>query len=315
MGLAGQPVVLQLADLAVAPGGGHLVLRGRLAALGRTLGPIPEVLEVHRRNPPARPAARGGAVAWASGCVHDRGCRKARSPAPARMVASAGGPCKRRGSGARVIQESIFAGSIGSNPGPFRVPLALSVPGGSGHWQSHWHPRRGDFRTWNDPWSGAAGAQPTVLGRDGRQVGRWIANRVPSPTALSTSIRPPWSAMIPWPMLRPEARPAADRLGREEGVEDLRQDVRRDAAAVVGDLDDDLAASADRVDEPDLARAPAGRLDRLEGVHQEVQEELIERAPRRTPAGAVARSRVRRSTRCCVERRRRACRGCGRAPG
>ena len=36
------------------------------------------------------------------------------------------------------------------------------------------------------------------LGRPGtRSVGRWIWNRLPTPTSLSTSIRPPCSAMIP----------------------------------------------------------------------------------------------------------------------
>ena len=43
-----------------------------------------------------------------------------------------------------------------------------------------------------------------------------------------------------------QAGAVADALGREERVEDLRQDLVGDAAAVVGDLDDDLAVAGRR---------------------------------------------------------------------
>src|SRR5690348_6511191 len=52
----------------------------------------------------------------------------------------------------------------------------------------------------------------------------------------------------------------ADRLGREERIEDLGQDLRRDAAAVVGDLDDDVGSGAAGLDR-DLAILAAGGLD------------------------------------------------------
>ena len=55
--------------------------------------------------------------------------------------------------------DSAFPGSfnirfslrLGSNSGWFRVPLALPVPGGSGHRQSQWHPKTGRLPTFEWP--------------------------------------------------------------------------------------------------------------------------------------------------------------------
>ena len=51
-----------------------------------------------------------------------------------------------------VFQKSKPHLKIGSNFGPFRVRLALPVPGGSGHWQSQSHPNTGRFPTLEWSW-------------------------------------------------------------------------------------------------------------------------------------------------------------------
>ena len=61
-----------------------------------------------------------------------------------------------------------------------------------------------------------------------------------------------------------QAGPAAERLGGEERVEDPRQHVGRDAAAVVGDLDDDLAVDRPGRRPGSCPSALAAVLDRLQ---------------------------------------------------
>src|SRR6185312_15826414 len=72
-----------------------------------------------------------------------------------------------------------------------------------------------------------------------------------------------------------EAGSAADRLGGEERVEDLREDIGGDAAAVVLHFDDHLITYPARGD-LDLAGGLAGRLDRLHAVHEQVEEDLVD---------------------------------------
>src|SRR5262249_45752516 len=96
---------------------------------------------------------------------------------------------------------------------------------------------------------------------------------------------------------QPESRPFADVLGREERIEDLRQDVRGDARTVIADrYDDQLARLARRRADVDAARA--ARRYRVLGVDDHVQKRLLEvrrgarhgwkalaRAPDDLPAG------------------------------
>src|SRR5262249_39058695 len=64
-----------------------------------------------------------------------------------------------------------------------------------------------------------------------------------------------------------QSRSVADPFCREKGVEDLRQDLLRDAAAVVGNLDDHLSPFHPR-GELDPAALAMRRVDRLHGVDQ-----------------------------------------------
>ena len=74
---------------------------------------------------------------------------------------------------------------------------------------------------------------------------------------------------------QPQARPLADRLGREERVEYPRQDLLRDAAAVVRQLQNHLVAPRPGLD-LDPPGAPPRGLDRLHGVDQEIQDHLVD---------------------------------------
>src|SRR3990172_3261160 len=75
-----------------------------------------------------------------------------------------------------------------------------------------------------------------------------------------------------------EPRPHADLLRGEEGVEQPPEVLRSDADAVVLDLDLDAVRRSARA-QPDPTAPAAGadaRFDRLEGVHQQVHEDLLE---------------------------------------
>ena len=73
-----------------------------------------------------------------------------------------------------------------------------------------------------------------------------------------------------------EARAAADGLGREEGLEDVRQRVLRDAGAVVDHLGAHRPGVAAHVRVQDDAPPGLALEHRLLGVQQEIQEHLLE---------------------------------------
>ena len=91
---------------------------------------------------------------------------------------------------------------------------------------------------------------------------------------------------MPWLRLRPRPVPRPSGLWRRRGRRSW-QHRRRDAAAVVGDVDHDLVADAVRRD-VDPAFGLARRLDRLQGVHQEVQEDLVQVLERPSSSGSSA---------------------------
>src|SRR5271157_124904 len=66
-----------------------------------------------------------------------------------------------------------------------------------------------------------------------------------------------------------------DRLGGEEGIEDLRQDLRGDAAAIVNDLDDHVLCVTLSTNDNSTVLL-VRRLDRLHGVDQQVQKNLVD---------------------------------------
>ena len=134
----------------------------------------------------------------------------------------------------------------------------------------------------------------------GLATGRITRNRVPSPGALSTSIRPPWSWTMPWVMLRPKPVPSPTAL------------VVKNGSKICGKISSGMpqplsATSIDDFAVPCLGRDrdPAvgamGRLDRLHGVDQQVQEDLVElrgrAAHQRQVAEALLDGDVRRSIR------------------
>ena len=131
-----------------------------------------------RREPGERPSRRGHAWKFSCGPAdlaigiprnghirrHDSHC-----DAPPPQV-------KRHWCGLRVIQKSIPPGKIGSNFGPFPVPLALPVPGSSRQWQSQWHPKSGRSRTFESPWvrpppARGGGRSERAVGLGGRAKG------------------------------------------------------------------------------------------------------------------------------------------------
>src|SRR5436305_6167741 len=79
-----------------------------------------------------------------------------------------------------------------------------------------------------------------------------------------------------------KARAAADRLGREEGVEDPRTELWGDAATGVFDGDLDGVAAGSRADADGAPVGAAARLglfgDGMGGVHDQIQENLTELA-------------------------------------
>src|SRR5437773_9948492 len=88
-----------------------------------------------------------------------------------------------------------------------------------------------------------------------------------------------------------EPGPVADRLGREEGVEDVGQVLRRDAAAVVGHLDENLPADGPARDADASALRPSRGLDGLQRVDEQVEQDLrhlARRAAQLRHARAVA---------------------------
>src|SRR5207253_3371034 len=83
----------------------------------------------------------------------------------------------------------------------------------------------------------------------------------------------------------PEARPLPDRLGREERLEDVRQVVARDAAALVRDRDAEvirLGGAGSRRTGAAYAGVhaePAAARHRLDAVHEDVRQHLLDLAP------------------------------------
>ena len=84
-----------------------------------------------------------------------------------------------------------------------------------------------------------------------------------------------------------EPRPDADRLGGEEGIEDAGLHLGRDAGAVVVELEADAVVAAAGLD-ADLALA----VDRVAGVHQQIQEDLIQLAGIAAHARQIVRNRA-----------------------
>src|SRR5262245_14619138 len=70
--------------------------------------------------------------------------------------------------------------------------------------------------------------------------------------------------------------PFAHRLGREERVEEARQIFGRDAAAVIGDLDEKLIADAATGETNATAFRPSRRFDSLNRVDQQVEQNLAD---------------------------------------
>ena len=96
-----------------------------------------------------------------------------------------------------------------------------------------------------------------------------------------------------------QPRALAHRLGREEGVEDLVHDLRRDAGAVVGHLDQRLVAVGDGIAHrlglllgqargADLDLAAAVGADRVAGVDRQVHDGGLELAAVGAHLGQVA---------------------------
>ena len=81
-----------------------------------------------------------------------------------------------------------------------------------------------------------------------------------------------------------EAGPPADRFRGEEGVEDLRPHLVRNAAAVVGDLDHHVVHDRPGRD-PEGPLPLAAVIDGLDGVHQELKEHLVDRGRRALEVG------------------------------
>src|SRR5438034_11182625 len=71
----------------------------------------------------------------------------------------------------------------------------------------------------------------------------------------------------------PQPGAGSDVLGREEGVEDARRDLRRNSGAAVGEDDLDRLAFERRAD-PDLAMRSV--LQRVAGIREQVDEDLLE---------------------------------------
>src|SRR5262245_7277337 len=72
----------------------------------------------------------------------------------------------------------------------------------------------------------------------------------------------------------PEARAAAGRLRGVEGLEDPRERLRGDAGPVVADLDPHALSLPAAVD----PEGPAPSFERFDGVLEQVEEDLVERA-------------------------------------
>ena len=84
---------------------------------------------------------------------------------------------------------------------------------------------------------------------------------------------------------QPQARAVAADLGREEGLEDLAEDLRLDALAFVGDLDRDRLRMVRRGRMPGLDAQPAAQVHGVAGVrrqvgHRDLELERIQRDPR-----------------------------------
>ena len=88
---------------------------------------------------------------------------------------------------------------------------------------------------------------PLVVGDEHAHVAAGAAHAgsttrktAPSPGFVVTSIRPPWSATMPWAIASPRPGALPRRLRGEERIEDPRQHVVGNARALVHELDHDL---------------------------------------------------------------------------
>src|SRR5450759_3148214 len=110
----------------------------------------------------------------------------------------------------------------------------------------------------------------TVLGESARGSGALAADRQDDPEGgppAGSALELDPTTVIGHDALadrEAEAGPLADRLGREERVEDPRADRRRDPAAIVGDLEHDVVAVGPGGDD-DPARVAARAFDGLHG--------------------------------------------------
>ena len=114
------------------------------------------------------------------------------------------------------------------------------------------------------------------------------AKQLPRPACSSTSTSAPWAAQIDFTIDSPRPAPPcvarARAVDAEEALEDVRQRLRRDADAVIGDLEYRVGPSR----RTSQAHAPAAR-GVLDGVVEQVDDHLLEaRAVARTRRGAAA---------------------------
>jgi len=113
-----------------------------------------------------------------------------------------------------------------------------------------------------------------MAGTAGAASGRTSSTRVPWPTSLSTSMRPPWVVMMPWQTARPRPVPTPLGLGGEEGLEGPAQHLGRHPGPVVGDREPHgVVRRLGPELEPPLTRA---LLERLLGVDHQVGDDLVQ---------------------------------------